>query len=80
VTLRGSQAAALLLSHIEREPGARQSITMPVRLVVRQSVASPETDDAGGVAVAVRKAAARDLHGGGPGRRWERRHVCFAWV
>jgi LacI family transcriptional regulator len=41
VTLRGSQAAALLLSHIEREPGARQSITMPVRLVVRQSVASP---------------------------------------
>ena len=38
VTRRGGVAAELLISHILRDPGARQSITMPVRLVKRQSV------------------------------------------
>jgi len=40
ITLRGSQAANLLIAHIQRDPAAVNSVTMPVRLVERQSVAS----------------------------------------
>lgn len=38
VTLRGSRAAEMLIAQIEKTPGAERSITMPVRLITRQSV------------------------------------------
>jgi LacI family transcriptional regulator len=38
VTLRGSRAAEMLIAQIEKAPGAETVITMPVRLVQRQSV------------------------------------------
>lgn len=38
VTLRGSRAAEMLVAQIEKAPGAETVITMPVRLVRRQSV------------------------------------------
>ncbi|MCE5342766.1 MAG: LacI family transcriptional regulator [Eubacteriales bacterium] len=39
VTLRGSRAADMLIGHIEHEPHVENRITMPVKLIKRQSVA-----------------------------------------